>query len=137
MLIEIWERLRGYNKWIQTEATILSSVLAEPAAGLPRSERTGKLRSLLQWQSTCVIGWTDTSGRAHTASYAVDEHSRLFQLYDGQTISIRYNLACPGEYYLRELCRYKAISTLIRIILIAWFALYLLWLAHSLWRDFH
>jgi hypothetical protein len=25
MLIEIWERLRGYDKWIQTEATVQSS----------------------------------------------------------------------------------------------------------------
>jgi hypothetical protein len=29
MLIEIWERLRGYDKWVQTEAKIESSNLEE------------------------------------------------------------------------------------------------------------
>jgi hypothetical protein len=29
MLIEIWERLRGYDKWIETEAKIESSKVEE------------------------------------------------------------------------------------------------------------
>lgn len=26
MLIEMWERLRGYNKWVETQATVKSSI---------------------------------------------------------------------------------------------------------------
>jgi hypothetical protein len=108
MLIEIWERLRGYDKWTKTDATILSSELVEPQAGLPRSERSGKRGSALQWRSTCVISWTDKSGSAHNATYTVSDSSRLFQCYDGQTVSIRYNPVNADEYYLRALFRDKA-----------------------------
>jgi hypothetical protein len=87
MLIEIWERLRGYDKWTQTEATILSS-------------------DLVGQVSKNVIGWTDVSGKSHTAKYSVFSGSRLYQLYDGQTVTIRYNQANPAEYYFRDLFRY-------------------------------
>jgi len=139
MLTEIWLRQRGYDKWVQTEATILSSELAEPDAGLLRSEKSGKLNSRDQfyWHSTCVIGWKDGSDSFHTASYSVPEWSQLFQLYEGQTVFIRYNPACPGEYYLRELSIYKAALTLHRILRIAFIALSLIWFALILWRRFH
>jgi hypothetical protein len=137
ILIEIWERLRGYDKWIQTEATILTSELTEPDAGLERNEKRSNLGSPLQWHSTCTIGWTDVSGISHKSSYTVSELSPLFQLYDGQTVPIRYNPACQGEYCLRELCIYKATSTIKGMLLIAWFAFCFIWFAYSTWRHFH
>jgi hypothetical protein len=137
MLTENWERLRGYDKWIQTEATILSSELTEPDAGLERNEKRSNLGSPFQWHSTCTIGWTDVSGISHKGSYTVPELSPLFQLYQGQTVPIRYNPACPGEYYLHELCINKAASTLKRTLFIAYFAFFLIWFAHELWRHFH
>jgi len=42
MLIEIWEHLRGYDKWIQTEATIQSSDLAEVDLSDIRYSRFGR-----------------------------------------------------------------------------------------------
>lgn len=137
MLTEIRNRLHGYDKWIQTEATILSSELAEPDAGLEHNEKRSNLGSPFQWHSTCVIGWTDMSGAAHTASYIVGERSWLFRLYDGKTVPIRYNPACPGEYYLRDLFRNETASTIKGILSIALFAFCLLMFAHSLWRSFH
>lgn len=105
MLIDIRKRLRGYDKWIPTEAKILSSKLTEPEAGLRRSERSGTQNSRDQWQwhSTCMIGWKDASDSFHTAFYSVSEISPLFQFYEGQTVSIRYNPVNPGEFYLHEL----------------------------------
>lgn len=133
----IWLRLRGYDKWIQTEAKILSSELTEPDAGLERNEKRSNLGSPLQWHSTCTIGWTDTSGISHTGSYTISELSPLFQLYDGQTVPIRYNPASPEEFYLRELSIYKATSIIRVMLLIAFFALCLFMFVHDLWRDFH
>jgi len=94
MLIEIWERLRGYDKWTQTEATILSSDLVGQAL------------------SKNVIEWNDVSGKSHTAKYSVHSSSRLYQLYDGQTVIVRYNQANPDRYYFRELFRYRVLVVL-------------------------
>jgi hypothetical protein len=137
MLTEIRNRLHGYDKWIQTDATILSSELAEPDAGLECNEKRSNPGSPFQWHSTCTIGWTDVSGITHKGSYTISELSPLFQLYEGQIVPIRYNPACPGEYYLRELCIYKATSTIKGMLLIAFFAFSLFMFAFSLWRHFH
>ena len=82
MLIEIWERLRGYDKWIQTEATIKSSDLEEVEVGGANS-RYYIDQPIDEWGSFCEIVWTDASGKLHTAEYEVSENSPLFQLYDG------------------------------------------------------
>jgi len=137
MLTQIRNRLRGYDKWIETEAKILSSELTEPDAGLEHNEKRSNLGSPFQWHSTCMIGWTDVSGISHKGTYTVSELSPLFQMYDGQTVPIRYNPACPGEYYLRELCIYQATSTIRGMLSIASFAFILSMFAFSLWRDFH
>jgi hypothetical protein len=42
MLIELWEHLRGYDKWIQTEATIQSTDLAEVELGDIRYSRLSR-----------------------------------------------------------------------------------------------
>jgi hypothetical protein len=47
MLIEIWERLRGYDKWIKTEATVQSSELVDRLAD-PRKTK-GVWRLLLSY----------------------------------------------------------------------------------------
>lgn len=109
MLIEIWERLRGYDKWIQTEATIKSSDLEEVEVGGANS-RYYIDQPIDEWGSFCEIVWTDASGKLHTAEYEVSENSPLFQLYDGQTIIIRYNPTYPDLYYIRGVLRSKIIS---------------------------
>lgn len=91
MLIEIWERLRGYDKWIQKEATVESS---EPT----NYQLHGRDLSY----SEDVIVWTDSAGEKHRAAISVQAHSPLFQLVQGSMVGIRYNPADPEEYYLRE-----------------------------------
>jgi hypothetical protein len=109
MLIEIWERLRGYDKWIQTEATIRSSELAE--VEVVESTR-GQDASVDEWHSIDELAWTGQDSRQYTGEYEVSENSPLFQLYDGQTVTVRYNPDRPGEFYLRGVLRSKVISTI-------------------------
>ena len=111
MLIEIWERLRGYDKWTQTEATIRSSDLEDVDVGIPSGSYCPD-RTIDEWQSFCDIAWTDASGTQHTAEYSVSEDSPLFQLYEGQKVILRYNPADPDHYYLRGVLRSKVLSTL-------------------------
>jgi hypothetical protein len=100
MLIEIWERMRGYDKWPQVTGTIQSSTLAEEKIGEVYNQYTAN-DPIYEWESTNTLAWTDASGNQHAAEYKVNEDSPLFQLYDGQSVTIRYNPADPGQFYLR------------------------------------
>src|ERR1035438_8078981 len=113
MLIEIWERLCGYDKWIPTEAIILSSKMVGLRGGWFRKVKTTSVGAIQEWRATSDICWIDKSGRSHKASYTVSERSSLFHLYEGQTVSIRYNSANTDEYYIRELFRHKMFMLLL------------------------
>jgi hypothetical protein len=93
MLIEIWERLRGYDKWIETEATIESTEVVHYDPQLPSG------------RSYChhVILWTDSSGERHRSEYTAKEGMAVFQLVEGSTFTIRFNPVHPEEYYHRSL----------------------------------
>ena len=92
MLIEIWERLRGYDKWVETQAKIESS---DPTIYQSRGHDYS--------HSDDVIVWTDTAGDKHRAPFTVQVDSPLFQLVQDSKISIRYNPVDPEEFYFREL----------------------------------
>ena len=92
MLIEIWERLRGYDKWVEADATIESS---DPTIYQSRGHDYS--------HSDDVIVWTDTAGDKHRAPFTVQVDSPLFQLVQDSKISIRYNPADPEDYYFRAL----------------------------------
>ena|ERR1019366_10273860 len=109
MLIEIWERLRGYDKWVQSLATIRSSTIAQVGFGDVGQQPTPE-GSPLGWESTCNICWVDQQGKQHGANFVVDEASPLYQLTDGDTVSIRFNPRSPDEFYLPGLLE----STLLR-----------------------
>jgi hypothetical protein len=66
-----------------------------------------------EWQSTCGITWKDASGNLHSAKYKVAENSPLFQLYDGQSLTIRYNPKNPDQFYQRDVAKSNMISTLL------------------------
>jgi hypothetical protein len=143
MLIKLWERLRGYDKWTATEATIVSSELVDPFEPQHREGRFGVARAIvgswpfLSWRSNCAITWTDASGASHAARYAAAENNRrLFQKYEGQKVEIRYNPAHPDEYYLRELFQQQLLFATQRAFLLFYLALFLAVMAHSLFRTF-
>jgi hypothetical protein len=96
MLIEIWERLRGYDKWVEAEAKIESSDIST------YYDRQGEHE-----QSSDILKWTDVQGETHTSAFTVPEDSSLYQNVAGQAIMIRYSSADPGRYYLRELLQIR------------------------------
>ena len=96
MLIEILERLYGYDKWIEAEATIEST-----------AEVLFSRSSTIHRDNWCdhVVRWTDGSGETHRATFIAGELSPFFQLVEGTTFTIRFNPVHPGEYYHRALLR--------------------------------
>lgn len=100
MLIEIWERLRGYDKWVQTEATIKSSNLEKVKTYDINGNQVGSTT-----ESDDVLVWTDKMGQPQSAEFKVPDDSPLYQFIGGETVTIRYNPAKPEEFYYRELLR--------------------------------
>jgi hypothetical protein len=123
MLIELWERLLGYEKWTEAEATVRSSKLVDRLVS--GRDAKGIWRILLSypwgvWQSDCEIGWIDASGASRSGKYTVTEKSSLFQEYEGQRVSIRYNPLSPDEFYLRALFIDRLFDLFLRTIIILW-----------------
>jgi hypothetical protein len=122
MLIEIWERLRGYDKWIPTEAKVESSKVKEtldPESGY------------IAYSSGDLLVWTDQQGEHQRAYFTVPDDSPLYQLVEGATVTIRYNPADPYQYYLRELLQtriHMAVSRAIVIFLIVGLFIVVSWL---------
>ncbi len=105
MLLECWEQLRGYDKWIQTRAAIERS----DVAATPYANRSGEIMGYT-YDAGDVICWTDSKGEKQYASFEVEEASPLFQLIDGETVSIRYDPAHPDRFYYRDLLRSRVHS---------------------------
>ena len=141
MLIEIWERLRGYDKWIQTEATIRSSDLKDLGFGSFRKDSARRLGLYDQWQSKSDFCWIDRSGNSHKGSFTVSERSPLFQVIEGETIPIRFNPANPDKYYIRELFWHKSSFLVVTIAAFLFTSAIFLGLlaaaSNEIWRHFH
>jgi hypothetical protein len=95
MLIEIWERLRGYDKWIPAEARVYSASEIRKKLGKryqisPSSQFSGEL-----------LVWRDQRGEPQFGPFVTHETSPLYQLLEGEAIAIRYNPAKPNCYYCR------------------------------------
>jgi hypothetical protein len=65
---------------------------------------------------TTVITWTDTSGKLYKSQYTVTQPSRLFGMYGGEILAIRYNPANPHDFYLRELRQGEMYSMLKKVL---------------------
>jgi hypothetical protein len=96
MLIEIWEHLRGYDKWVETRATVVSSETLRKRLGKripnPRTD---------QFSSDLLL-WKDQRDEFHCGPFVNHEGSHLFQTLEGETVSIRYDPAKPDRFYTRE-----------------------------------
>ncbi|WP_348262715.1 hypothetical protein P8935_23360 [Telmatobacter sp. DSM 110680] len=95
MLIEFWERLRGYDKWPETEATIISGQKVRRALRL----RDPKLNRV----SADMLVWKDQYARKHYGAFVTYDTSALYQLLEGESILIRYDPSRPNRYYNRSL----------------------------------
>lgn len=125
MLLAFWERLRGYDKWVEVEAAIEQSDVTER----PIANRWGEVVDY-ERAAGDLITWTDQTGEKQYAAFTVEEASKLYLLVDGQTVTIRYDPAHPDHFYYRDLLRSRVaralrtalwtIAVLALLILAAW-----------------
>ena len=126
MLIEMWERLRGFDKWVEAEARIVSSEVEETE----HSNRYGKIT--YTYASGEVLAWTDGSGKEQSASFKVPDSSPLYQMMDGQSLRIRYNPKNPAEFYLRELFQSQLLTGVKTVLLVL---IVLMGLTYRVWMP--
>jgi Protein of unknown function (DUF3592) len=124
MLIEMWERLRGYNKWVETQATVKSSIEQ-------KTEQYYRGEKFDVFTSDDQIVWTDTNGEQQTGEFTAGEDSELFQLLGDEKITIRYNPAHPSQFYLPKMLESKirqvgkiAVLSLIFVFVLALFTVF-------------
>jgi hypothetical protein len=101
MLIDLWERLRGYSKWVETEATIESAQKRIDSEYHDPSDPPGKNR--YTWKMEDSLAWIDAAGGKHTAQFTAHEESPLFKLTAGAKLIIRCDPANPARFYSREI----------------------------------
>lgn len=122
MLTEIWEKVRGYDKWTKTEATVISSV--PKPSGILDGGKAGKNPSATQWNAAVRIGWKDVAGEAYSEQFEVGEDSPLYQLCEGNTLYIRVNPKRPTQFYVPGLIEsnvlavWKAALTITMVLLL-------------------
>ena len=130
MLIEIWEKVRGYDKWVNAAATIERSDVEKT----PYNNRDGSVS--YSYEAGDVIAWV-ADGTKHYADFNVEEGSPLFQLVGGESVAIRYNPKDPEEFYYRDLLKSRvnrfcrAVFTVIAFIAIFFIGV---WLRSLGWR---
>jgi hypothetical protein len=96
MLIELWERLRGYDKWVEAQARVLSYEALRRKVGAPMPKRDfGSV-------SGDLLTWKDGHGDRHFGTFINHDTSPLYQLLEGEKIRILYNPANPERYYHRQ-----------------------------------
>jgi hypothetical protein len=129
MLIEIWETLRGYHKWTETQATLESADV--------RKEPVSASSSLVITTAADTLAWTDQTGQRHTAAFTLPDDSPLFKLAAGEAVTIRYNPVNPERFYLRDLLRTRVHALFVNILVytcvLAIVAVYIL---HAMARSY-
>jgi hypothetical protein len=66
VLIELWERFRGYDKWIETQATIKTARAGQVVVAEYHSKYgTDEVYSD---DTSDFIAWKDTEGKEHTGA---------------------------------------------------------------------
>ena len=114
MLIEIWERIRGYDHWVQTNATIKSSAMEDHVYNY-----RGQIKH--EFESVDTLVWTDGEGNQRTAPCRVPDDSPLYQLIGGEKVTIRYNPRKPEEFYFPELLRGRLRHFLLQLAIVVLF----------------
>jgi hypothetical protein len=101
MFVTVWEHLRGYNKWVATEATIESADRCIDMEYRDPSDPPGKSRYTWKMEDTLV--WSDAAGQKHQTQFTAHDDSPLFKLGVGAKLTIRCDPASPARFYSREI----------------------------------
>jgi len=116
MFLELWERLRGYDQWVETQAAVERSDVSV-------TSYTGRSGEVIDtYDAGDVITWIDSNGEKQYATFDVEEGSPLFQLVGGESVTIRYDPANPDRFYYRDLLRSRvrsACKAILTILVIA------------------
>jgi hypothetical protein len=131
MMTKLWERLLGYDKWIETTATFEAADVQKT----PHHSRDGSVS--YTYTSFDTILWADQSGATHRADFKVPDDSPIYQMVDGNQATIRYDPTQPDRFYYPDLFRTRIATVLQRIgytilflvILTLFIALHI-WLSH-------
>ena len=107
-MIELWEKLRGYDKWVEGEGRVVE-------ASVDKGELSSKV--------VCRIAWKDQTGQEHETRIDADEESPLFQLSEEDAVKIRFNPARPEEVYIPGLIESDALAARKKILLAIMFAI--------------
>ncbi len=105
MWLLLWEKMCGYDKWLETEATVQSRP-PRPSPSATALESTG---------AGDILVWTDRTGNRHVADFIVPDDCTLYQKVSGDVLVIRYDPRNPGRYYFRQLHRIRIRTTAKRI----------------------
>ncbi|MBB6143565.1 hypothetical protein HNQ77_001514 [Silvibacterium bohemicum] len=109
MMTKLWERVRGYDKWIETAATFEAAKVQKT----PHNGRDGSVS--YTYNSLDTISWTDQSGATHRAEFKVPDDSPIYQLVDRNQATIRYDPDQPDRFYYPDLFRTRIATVLQRI----------------------
>jgi hypothetical protein len=139
MLIQAWERLRGYDRWTPATATVKSSSLAR--VEFDRRETGDAKKPAFAWKSNCTIVWNDQNGVERKAVFEAFEESPLYQLVDGDQVAIRFNPHQPAEFYLPGLLHSKLaqawkMGVFALLIILVIFAILAAWFGPNLLNAF-
>lgn len=110
MWLTVWEKLRGYDKWIEAEATVETPAPLR----LPDAEQGDSSA----WAGEILV-WTDRSGNRQSADFVVPDDCTLYQKVSGDTLVIRYDPRNPGRFYFRQLHRVRIRTTVKRVLIAA------------------
>jgi hypothetical protein len=99
MLVEFWERLRGYDKWPCAEAKITT-------AKVKRTAHNGRDGSVsFSYASADRLEWIDFHGQKQSAEFKIHDDSPLYQFIGRETVALRYDPGNSHRFYFPELLR--------------------------------
>jgi hypothetical protein len=129
MLIEIWERLRGYHKWTETQAIIESANV--------NKEPVGERGISFITTSADTLAWNDQTGQKHSAKFTLSDDSPLLKLKAGDAVTLRYNPASPDRFYLRDLLRTRVRAFFLQVLVWTCMALIVIvYILHAMARSY-
>lgn len=110
MWLKLWERMHGYDKWTEAEATV--------HAPDPHNFPGAASAKDSEWDGDILV-WTDHQGHRHSADFIVPDDCTLYQKVNGDTLHIRYNPRKPAQFYQRQLHRVHVRTVLKRVLITA------------------
>lgn len=110
MWVDLWEKLRGYNRWTETEALVQAPAAVGDSRDLSEDEPG--------WNGELLV-WIDQHGKRRSAAFIVPDDCTLYQKVAGDTLTIRYNPHNPDRFYLRQLYQVRVRTTLKRVLIAA------------------